>query len=1048
MKKWFTPFIALLGIAGLPSLAPTGDLFWVGSARADTLQNPAQEKQLLSQQAAKNAAAMILVDERAATSYLEVAVDDVGNFTCGIPAGPIMLYGHPGPWSSASTIRVDGIDHWNYNNQNSFGTVVTAPTDIDAVTNESVWDIEGKVKVTENLKIVNGDSGNVDTLQISFKAENVDTVAHDVGVRVMLDTMLGSNDGAPFRVPEVGEVTMEREFTGADVPLYWEAFERLTDTTGAKARGTLTNEGDMPTRIVFADWNNINDTPWDFVVNPVNLVTGDSAVGVYWDPVTLAPGESVTRTTFYGLSGMAVNGNVALSMPATLAVENGAYVPNPFPVTAYVTNSGTLAMSGVTATLTLPAGLTLESGNLTQTIGTVAVGDSQQISWSVNATGTTTGMLTLSALIRGTNMPARTVSETIDIPVRIVETTTTLNAVPNPADFGQDVTLNAAVTAVNGAVPTGNVTFNVDGAAVATQALAAGAASYVATGLSIGAHSASADFAGDGTLTASSSGAITVTVRPVAADTITDMMVTPDPIYANQPVTMNVTVTSTDSTIPSGNVVFSLDGTEVATQALSATGTASYTTANGLAVGSHTVVANYAGVVDTFKPSTVSKTFQVIPQPVVNTTIALTATPPSVAQGTAVILKATVTAADGTVPTGNVTFTVDGALAPVQTLDGSGVATYTTATNLAVGSHTATAKYVGATGSFNPSGPAQITFNVTNGTVCKVPTVITNAESLLTRTSAKLNGRVTPNGCPTTVNFDFGYNNAYGLEVAATPSSIPGAAVVTAVGASTTGLECQTEYHYRTVATNAAGTIYGADRMFKTPNCSDVADAWLHKPNPIVLVGRTFTQDIHINTKGGVVAAYDFTINFDNTKVIVDTMFQNAAGTCDQGVCPGEFALSSPMVVVDNNTGEIRLVAFDANGTGPSNDLQVVQIHFIARNAPGMFPIDLTVNDLSDQLGDPVGNLVGRGSNVAISFGTCGDSDGTGVVNIIDALSIARKLVNLPAPPTINPLLADVDQNNRATIVDAMHIARYYVGLQIGAVNACAIGMPLPPLAQ
>jgi len=945
--------VAFLGVLGLlPGFIPTGGLLWVvGVAQAATPENPSDAKQLLHEKAAIGPAAMILAEPRAASSYLEVAVDDVGNFTCGIPAGPIMLYGHPTPWSSGTTIRVDGVDHWNFSKA-AIGTALTPPHDVDAVTNESVWDIDGKVKVTENLKVIKGDSGNTDTLQIAYTALNQDTVAHDIGVRIMLDTMLGTNDGAPFRIPEVGEVTTEREFTGADVPIYWEAFESLTNVTSAKSRGTLINSDDMPNRIVFADWPHIIGTPWDLVIDPALSVAGDSAVGVYWHPVAVQAGQSITRTTFYGLSGMAINGNIALSMPGTLTVENGSLTPNPFPVTAYVSNTGTLTMSGVTATLTLPAGLTLDSGTLAQTIGTVVAGDSQQVSWSVKATGTTTGMLTVSALLQGTNLPAKTVSETITIPVVDVATTTALSATPNPAECGQDVALNATVTAANGATPTGAVDFNVDGVTT-NKPLSAGVASHTATGLAIGAHAASASYGATSGFTASASPNVTVTIRPCQIfDTTTAITVAPNPIVVGQPGTITAKVTATNGAIPTGNVTFNLDGGVVSTQALVG-GSASYTTPSNLTVGSHTVVVNYAGV----------------------------------------------------------------------------------------------------TGSFNVSN-AQFTFSGVCGSNCNsLPTAITNPASLITSNSARLNGRVTPNGSQTLVSFDFGNSNAYGLpSIVTAPTTIPGAATVTAIGATVTGLVCGTEYHYRTQATNAAGTVYGADQMFKTIDNCVARDAWLYKPNDIALVGKPFTQYIHINTKGNTVGGYDFDVTFDNTKMIVDTTFQNAAGTCylhedgsGTGVCPGVNALGSPMVVTDNDAGTIKLVAFDANGAGPSNDLSVVEIHFIARSTTGVWPIDLAVTDLIDPLGDPIGDQSGRGSNIAITYGKCGDSDGNGNVNIVDALSISRKLLNLPPPPTVNTNLGDVDRNARLSIGDALHIARYSVGLQIGAVNACAIGLPLPP---
>lgn len=964
--KWVTPFVALLlGALGLVSnVTPNGELLWTGVAQAATAQDNAATKQLLLDEAANDPVAMLLAEPKAGTSFLEVAVNKVGGFTCGIPGGAMMLYGHPTPTTSGTTVQVDGVNYWNYKGH-SFGTVVTAPQDVDAVTSEGVWNIaDGKIKLTENLQVIDGDSGNADTLKITHTAYNQDSVAHNVGMRVMLDTYLGTTDGVPFRTA-AGEITQETELTGQDVPLYWEAFESLTDPNSPKAQGTLnTDDGTMPDRLVFAaDALRMLSAPWNFVVDPsVSILDGDSAVGVYWNPVAVQPGQSLTRTTFYGLSGMKGWGNMYINAPAALDIIDNSYSPNPFTIMVYVANNGAVALPGMTATLTLPAGLSLESGDLTQTIGTIAAKATGQVSWSVVASGAVTGTLTFSAAAKGTNFPEQTIDKTIDVPALTKATTTALTATPNPAKFGQDVSLNATVTADNGATATGDVVFSLDNATVATKPLSAGAASYTASGLTVGVHAASANYSGTTGFVASSSTNISVVVQPGAVNTTTTLSASPATATVGQPITLTamVTAATADNGTPTGNVDFTLDGAVVATQALTAAGIAIYT-ANGLAVGSHTASANYAGVLDKFNASSSSS--------------ALT----SFNVGNAVSLPTAIT---------------------------SPATSFTLTTDPATGGITA---------------------------------------------NAKLNGKVTPNGAATTVSFIYGPSTAYGFTVAATPGSIAGSAAATIVGANITGLDPCTVYHYETVATNSAGTVYGDDVTFKTTGCIPTEvnpDAWLYQPAPIVLVGKPFTQDIHINTKGGVVAAYEFVITFDPSKVLVDTMYQNAAGTCDQGVCPGAFALSGAFVTTNNSAGTINLAAFDAEGTGPSNDLQVVQIHFIARNAPGIVPIDLTVNDLSDQLGDKIGNLGGRGSNVSISFGLCGDSDGTGFVNIVDALSIARKSVGLPPPPTINTILADVNRDVRVVATDAMHIARYSVGLVIGAVNACEIGQPLPPPAQ
>jgi hypothetical protein len=58
----------------------------------------------------------------------------------------------------------------------------------------------------------------------------------------------------------------------------------------------------------------------------------------------------------------------------------------------------------------------------------------------------------------------------------------------------------------------------------------------------------------------------------------------------------------------------------------------------------------------------------------------------------------------------------------------------------------------------------------------------------------------------------------------------------------------------------------------------------------------------------------------------------------------------------------------------------------------------------------------------------CGDVDGNGKADIIDALKIARYYVGL-TPTSFDPSHADVNASGTVDIVDALKIAQYYVGL-------------------
>lgn len=98
------------------------------------------------------------------------------------------------------------------------------------------------------------------------------------------------------------------------------------------------------------------------------------------------------------------------------------------------------------------------------------------------------------------------------------------------------------------------------------------------------------------------------------------------------------------------------------------------------------------------------------------------------------------------------------------------------------------------------------------------PQAITDPVSGITATSASLNGRVYANGSDTDYYFQYGTTTGYGTDTATDTVSTD-----TAVSVNVSGLNEDTTYHYRLVATNSQGTGYGSDRTFRTDsmNSSD-----------------------------------------------------------------------------------------------------------------------------------------------------------------------------------------------------------------------------------
>ena len=122
------------------------------------------------------------------------------------------------------------------------------------------------------------------------------------------------------------------------------------------------------------------------------VVTGDSAVAVYWDPVELYYGEQTYFATYYGLAGEG-GGDTWLDAPGEISCEE-----REFEVVLWVVNNTVFALTGGQSTLTLPSGLDLVSGEATtKAWSDIPPGEAASVSWLVAASGAADATVTVQA---------------------------------------------------------------------------------------------------------------------------------------------------------------------------------------------------------------------------------------------------------------------------------------------------------------------------------------------------------------------------------------------------------------------------------------------------------------------------------------------------------------------------------------------------------------------------------------------------------------------------------------------------------------------------
>ncbi|WP_408956075.1 cohesin domain-containing protein [Natroniella sp. ANB-PHB2] len=372
--------------------------------------------------------------------YIEIFVNqnelNRGRFAIHVTGGDPMrdgdnnkplVYGHPYPWTSYTTIRIDGESYIfggetdrRAGRDGNYGELVQAPTiEDDQIITTYKFD---EVVVSQILSFVmSSTTGLPDTARIEYQVENTGEETKDVGSRIMIDTLLGENDGAPFRV-EDQIIDGDKLFLKEDhLPYFWQTFDSLEEPK-VTSQGTVVGPNlTPPDEMYFTNWGSLADDPWEFNFNSGRefIREGefelDSAMALFWQPESLQPGETRTYATKYGLGGIdIVPGllSVGVTSASTVVMERPDKTVD---IIAYIQNTAEITVEDVEVKLDLPPNLSLVSDSENEVLGDLEPGETVQRMWQVRPEDFMKDSLEYTVKVDAENTDANQVSRSLGV---------------------------------------------------------------------------------------------------------------------------------------------------------------------------------------------------------------------------------------------------------------------------------------------------------------------------------------------------------------------------------------------------------------------------------------------------------------------------------------------------------------------------------------------------------------------------------------------------------------------------------------------------------
>jgi hypothetical protein len=202
-----------------------------------------------------------------------------------------------------------------------------------------------------------------------YKILNKDNRAHKVGLRVLMDTYIGTRDDVPFTIPGVNElVSTSKDFRDKKVPDFVSVLEKPDLSNPGivvQLNMRLSDDTEMPSRFLLTRYpvtvsNNKRDLDkWEVPVVPFG---DDSSVVMYWAEKDLPAKKERTVAFTYGLGNVS---SAPTNAQLALTVGGATQVRGELTVVALVSDPNAKSI-----TLKLPDGLEPLDGakSLTQPI--------------------------------------------------------------------------------------------------------------------------------------------------------------------------------------------------------------------------------------------------------------------------------------------------------------------------------------------------------------------------------------------------------------------------------------------------------------------------------------------------------------------------------------------------------------------------------------------------------------------------------------------------------------------------------------------------------